>query len=139
MSRASDLLRSISRQVEKERALQNDPSVGIFWMMRGQMISHVVPFRASELINQYYSVPVTHYSLWKSLIKQRPELRSYRFNDLERGRVAKSTLTNKFYIFTEQSLLGNDAVLRLVARDFKLQGEDIEFALDLNLSREKFL
>jgi hypothetical protein len=118
--------------IEKVNPKLSENRIGIFYLIKGQIISETAPVSTIKPSGAVRAYPRHHNKLWSELQKKDPDLYDLDCYALPRGRVRYNETTKKFEITADRHILEADRFINRVMKEFHLEKSDVEFKEDEN-------
>lgn len=109
---------------------QASPCIGIFWWYRGELIHLTRPWAEITPVAGAVSLPSSHYEHWDEIRAGRPELRSFEYEEVPRGRVVAKLPGPRFTVYTSRRLTEDEGLRAAVIEAFRLRARDVAFRPD---------
>lgn len=106
------------------------PSVGIFWLVGGEIVVFTTPVDRGERVGGFVNYPHGHVDLWRFVQRSRPQLREVEYEDIPRGRVVFDEGGKSFHLLLPSAACKDPALVeRLIAR-FGLGNSEVKVIAD---------
>lgn len=135
MTIASKLLDQIalSNEISEDLINERASEVGIFWIKEGKLIAiNSCPKDQGEDDSMFVNYPRDHYTTWRDIKRMEayPDLKSYGYDDVARGRVIYNKDESKYYAFGPTKLISTAPIQSQILRTFNISKKDIVFMGD---------
>jgi len=106
---------------------EQSPQVGIFWILKGEIIRDSVPVSQGEEYGNCVNGLSDHCTFWPKIQRTRPETRHYGYDQVPRGRVVYRIPDNTFLVYGSERFVRSEDQKRLVLSAFDLGAATIMF------------
>lgn len=132
MSGSNFQIGKIKLRQERIRALvaEGMPEVGIWWYLKGRLISDTLPWKEAPHSGGFYNGPSDHYHFWGKLQSAFKELRNLEYDEVPRGRVLYDANNKKFLAYGAKGLIETRKLQDLLIREFRLHPKHTLFEAD---------
>jgi hypothetical protein len=96
--------------------------VGIFWILRGQLILKAVPLQDGLDDGDFINGPEDHLSYWDTVRRTHPALWSAEYDAVPRGRVLYKKAEGRCYVYMDK-VLHHEDVKTMLRHHFALPAE----------------
>ena len=96
------------------------PKLGIFWVVRGKLITVGIPFEEGAGYGEYAIYEPSHYSKWRELQKSGAAPPDCEYEEFPRGRVMFNRTTETFLLLADTCILGDKRMLAQVMQEMHL-------------------
>lgn len=94
--------------------------VGIFWWFQGKLIADATPLAKAEPYGDALTHPVGHVDYWSTLQERGAVPIEIEYEQPPRGRVGYNRKRKEFFMFADQCIIKDVAVVRAVITAFHL-------------------
>ena len=116
----------MSRPSRKRGSSQAEPEVGIFWLVRGKLITSRLPLSQGASYGDFTIYEPSHYDVWTALQPDHAAPVDAEYEDFPRGRQAFNCKSEKFVLFADRCILNNPTAMSRLMREFALPPERTE-------------
>jgi hypothetical protein len=99
------------------------PKVGIFWVVRGSLITLGIPVTEGKGYGEYAVYESSHYDKWHELQRSGAVPRDCEYEEHPRGRIAYDRLNDTFFLRADTCILGDKRILSQIMQEMRLPKE----------------
>ncbi len=107
------------------------PQVGIFWLLKGQLILHGVALSEAEPCGRFFNA-IGHDSYWGELQLTGAVPREVEYDEPPRGRVVYDVIADRFHLYADRCILADKQLIEEIIAQLRLAEQRIEIATDLH-------
>jgi hypothetical protein len=96
------------RRTSKPKA---EPRVGIFWLLRNQLVIDSVPLSQAERYDERLTFPASHIDVWKRLQEEGRAPIESEYDEPPRGRVIFEPSSREFLILADACILARKQIM----------------------------
>ncbi len=103
--------------------------VGVFWYFRRRLLSVSAPLSLGVLSSVSIDAPFDHVAEWPSFQQRHPNLATFSYEQIPRGRVLFLKIEKRFVVYLDRVLVVT-TVKRAIRKEFKLPAKGTRFVTD---------
>jgi hypothetical protein len=119
---------SKSRYVARHR--ENEPSVGIFWLVGGKLVINSVPLGEAEPYGDHLTHPRSHIEVWERWRMDGKVPGESEYEEFPRGRIMYNTKTQRFTLLADRCILREKIMVTKIMSELNLPSEHADRGTD---------
>lgn len=112
-----------TKKKRKRRKLKAEPRVGIFWLLKDQLVIESVPVSQAEPYDERLTFPASHIDVWKCLQQEGRAPLESEYDEPPRGRVIFEPSSGEFLILADACILARKRIMNEITRCLHLPDE----------------
>lgn len=96
------------------------PHIGLFWYTKSSLMTHSQELHSVMSNDAIVDLDIAHYEAWESVIKDKPMMQRYAYDEIARGRVVYDVAKRIFSVYADACLNQKSAFRQVIIDHFKL-------------------
>jgi hypothetical protein len=109
----------VKRRPVSERR-KEEPHVGIFWVVRGNLLMDSTPLSAGEFHGDHLTHPRGHAEVWEQFQRKGLVFPEVEYEEFPRGRMMFDTRTRRFLLLADRCILRDKNIVSKTMSELKL-------------------
>jgi hypothetical protein len=106
--------------------MEPEPMVGIFWLLKGELIFDVTPVSSAEPYGDCLGHAKSHIAFWTELQRARVIPLDIEYEEPPRGRVVFNVKTKQYIAYADKCIREKPVIMRKIISDFFLPADSTE-------------